>query len=266
MANKHSKLNFITGVAAFALVLGAGPAFAQYNSASQTQKSNPGVSGTNEQTVTSANAKTPADDAFAQKAVQADMAEVKLGQLAEQKGTNPAVRDFAKRMVQDHSKNENDLTTTASRENVALPSGIDKADQNTYDRLSKLSGDSFDRAYARDMVKDHTKDVAEFQKEAKDGHDEAIKNYAAANCAYPAEPSRDCSSDGANRNAVREQPRAEQRHHVSQQQHCAGHALTLSLVSFDPCTLVPAFRRRKAGTFFFAPFASNFPSAPALPL
>jgi len=178
MANKQSKLNFITGVAAFALVLGAGPAFAQYNSGSQTQKSNPGVSSTNEQTVTSANAKTPADDAFAQKAVQADMAEVKLGQLAEQKGTNPAVRDFGKRMVQDHSKNENDLTTTASRENVALPSGIDKADQNTYDRLSKLSGDSFDRAYARDMVKDHTKDVAEFQKEAKDGHDEAIKNYA----------------------------------------------------------------------------------------
>ena len=59
-----------------------------------------------------------------------------------------------------------------------MPSGIDKADQNTYDRLAKLNGDAFDRAYARDMVKDHTKDVAEFQKEAKDGHDQAIKNYA----------------------------------------------------------------------------------------
>ena len=164
---KHNKFNFITGVAAFALVLGAGPAFAQYNSAPQTQAEN------------SANAKTPADDAFTQKAVQGDMAEVKLGKLAEQKGTNPAVMDFAKRMVQDHSQNEKDLQNTASREDVALPSGIDKADQNTYDRLSKLSGDSFDRAYAHEMVKDHTQDVADFQKEAKDGHDEAIKNYAA---------------------------------------------------------------------------------------
>lgn len=176
---KHSKLNFITGVAAFALVLGAGPAFAQYNSAPQTQKSNPGVSSTNQQAANSENAKSTADDAFAQKAAQGDMAEVKLGQLAEQRGTNPAVKDFGKRMVQDHSKNENDLKTTASRENVVLPSGVDKADQATYDRLSKLNGEAFDRAYARDMVKDHTKDIAEFQKEAKDGHNDAIKNYAA---------------------------------------------------------------------------------------
>ncbi len=176
MANKHNKLNFITGVAAFALVLGAGPAFAQYNPQPQgTEKSNPGVYSTTDQT----NTKSPADATFAQKAAQGDMAEVKLGRLAEQKGTNPAVRDFGKRMVQDHSKNEKDLQNTASREDVALPSGIDKADQATYDRLSKLSGDSFDRAYAHDMVKDHTNDVADFQKEAKDGHDEAIKNYAA---------------------------------------------------------------------------------------
>ena len=167
MANKHSKWNFITGVAALALVFGAGPAFAQYDSAPETQTPN------------SANEKSTADATFAQKAAEGGMAEVKLGQLAEQKGTNPAVRDFAKRMVQDHSKSETDLQNTASRENMALPTGIDKDDQATYDRLSKLSGDAFDRAYAHDMVKDHTKDVADFQKEVKDGHDEAIKNYAA---------------------------------------------------------------------------------------
>src|SRR5579864_6809006 len=138
MANRHSKLNFIAGLAALALVFGAAPVFAQYNRAPQT--------------VNEANTKSPADDAFTQKAVQGDMAEVKLGQLAEEKGTNPAVRDFAKRMVQDHSQNEKDLENTASREDVALPNGIDKADQATYDRLSKLSGDAFDRAYAHDMV------------------------------------------------------------------------------------------------------------------
>lgn len=174
MATKHSKLNFITGVAALTLVFGAGSAFAQYNPQPQgTQKENPGVYST------TTNAKTSADDAFAQKAAQADRAEVKLGQLAEQKGTNSTVKDFGKRMVQDHSKNEAMLKETASRENVVLPAGIDKADQDTYDQLSKLSGTAFDRAYANDMVKDHTKDVAEFQKEAKDGHNQAIKNYAA---------------------------------------------------------------------------------------
>jgi len=60
-----------------------------------------------------------------------------------------------------------------------LPTGMDKSDQATYDRLSKLSGEAFDRAYARDMVNDHSKDVSEFQKEAKNGRDENIKNFAA---------------------------------------------------------------------------------------
>ncbi len=92
------------------------------------------------------------------------MAEVKLGQLAEQKGTNPAVRDFAKRMVQDHSKSETDLQNTASRENVALPTGIDKDDQATYDRLSSFPAMPLIALYAHDMRKDHTKDVADFQR------------------------------------------------------------------------------------------------------
>ena len=177
MANKN-KFNFITGVAALTLVFSAGSAFAQYDPEPHgTQKSPPGVY--SDQQASSPDSKTTSDQDFAMKAAQGGMAEVKLGQLAQQKATSPTVRDFAKRMVQDHSKNENVLQNTASRENMALPTGIDKDAQDTYDRLSKLSGDAFDRAYAHDMVKDHTKDVADFQKEAKDGHDEAIKNYAA---------------------------------------------------------------------------------------
>ncbi|MFZ3214548.1 MAG: DUF4142 domain-containing protein [Candidatus Acidiferrales bacterium] len=50
--------------------------------------------------------------------------------------------------------------------------------QATYDRLAKLSGEAFDRAYARDMVRDHRSDVATFRYEANDGKDTAIKNFA----------------------------------------------------------------------------------------
>jgi putative membrane protein len=74
-------------------------------------------------------------------------------------------------MVQDHSKANNELKDVTSKENIPLPNEMDKSDQATYDRLSKLSGDAFDRAYARDMVKDHSKDVSESQK--------SIKNFAA---------------------------------------------------------------------------------------
>jgi putative membrane protein len=92
---------------------------------------------------------------------------------------SPAVKNFGRRMVQDHSKANNELKDVTSKENIPLPNEMDKSDQATYDRLSKLSGDAFDRAYARDMVKDHSKDVSEFQKEAKNGKDESIKNFAA---------------------------------------------------------------------------------------
>jgi putative membrane protein len=177
------KMNVITGVAALALVFGAAPAFAQYGGSSGTTRQPQGRqqdSTTQDNTDTnSANTKSSADENFAKKAAEGGMAEVKLGQLAEEKGSSPTVKNFGRRMVQDHSKANNELKDVTSKENIPLPNEMDKSDQATYDRLSKLSGDAFDRAYARDMVKDHSKDVSEFQKEAKNGKDESIKNFAA---------------------------------------------------------------------------------------
>jgi putative membrane protein len=178
------KMNMITGVAALALVFGAAPAFAQYGGSSGTTRQPQGrqqdsTTSQDNTDTNSANTKSSADENFAKKAAQGGMAEVKLGQLAEQKGSSPEVKNFGRRMVQDHSKANNELKDVTSKENIPLPNEMDKSDQATYDRLSKLSGDAFDRAYARDMVKDHSKDVSEFQKEAKNGKDESIKNFAA---------------------------------------------------------------------------------------
>src|SRR5689334_21475674 len=152
MANK---MNMITGVAALALVFGAAPAFAQYSGATQQQGRQPSTT-TNQgnSETTEANTKSTADENFVKKAAAGGMAEVKLGQLAEERGSNPAVKTFGRRMVQDHSKADNELKGAASKENMELPTEMDKSDQAAYDRLSKLSGDSFDRAYARDMVRD----------------------------------------------------------------------------------------------------------------
>src|SRR5215469_3855600 len=172
-------MNAITGAAALALVFGAGPEFAQYSGNSGTTQRQGGATENEQTSQTASTKKASADDTFAKKAAQGGMAEVELGQLAEEKGSNPAVKTFGRRMVQDHSKTNNQLKSAAQEENITLPTEMDKTDQATYDRLSKLSGEAFDKAYARDMVKGHTKDVSDFQKEAKDGHNEAIKNFAA---------------------------------------------------------------------------------------
>jgi putative membrane protein len=121
---------------------------------------------------------TAPDVHFAKEAAQGGMAEVKLGQLAQEKGSNDSVKSFGKRMVDDHSKAGDKLKEVASRESITLPNDLSAKDQATYDRLSKLNGAAFDRAYARDMVKDHETDIAAFQKEASAGKDDSLKSFA----------------------------------------------------------------------------------------
>ena len=118
------------------------------------------------------------DSTFATQAAGGGIAEVKLGELAQQKGTTSAVTEFGKRMVTDHSNANDQLKGVASRDNITLPTTMDSKDQAEYNKLSKLSGTEFDKAYAKDMVQDHEKDIAAFKKEANDGQNPDVKNFA----------------------------------------------------------------------------------------
>src|ERR1019366_1566447 len=118
------------------------------------------------------------DDTFAKKAAEGGMAEGELGKLAADKATNEDVKAFGKRMVDDHTKAGDQLKGIAEKENIPLPTELNAKDKAQKDRLSKLSGDAFDRAYINHMVMDHKQDVADFQKEANNGQDDAIKNFA----------------------------------------------------------------------------------------
>lgn len=123
--------------------------------------------------------KMMSDADFAKAAAEGGLAEVKLGQLASDKGSDKVIKDLGQRMVADHNSANNDLKTAATKDNIIVPTEIDQKDQATYDRLSKLSGTAFDRAYARDLVRDHRADIAMFRHEASYGKDAAIKDFAA---------------------------------------------------------------------------------------
>jgi len=81
-------------------------------------------------------------------------------------------------MADDHSKANDKLKEAASKESIPVPSDIGAKNQATYDRLSKLDGAAFDRAYASAMVKDHQADVAAFRKQANAGKNDSIKSFA----------------------------------------------------------------------------------------
>ncbi|MGH9559727.1 MAG: DUF4142 domain-containing protein [Bryobacteraceae bacterium] len=119
------------------------------------------------------------DQQFLKKAAQGNMAEVKLGQLAQQNGSNSSVKQFGERMVKDHSRLDGEAKEVAQKRNITLPTTVSEKDQSEYQRLSLKTGNDFDKAYITAMIRDHEKDIAEFQKEAKSGMDPEIKELAA---------------------------------------------------------------------------------------
>ena len=123
-------------------------------------------------------AMSKSDQDFARKAAAGGMAEVSLGQLAQQNAGSAQVKDFGQKMVTDHGQANQELRQIAQQENLTLPGAPDSKDQATEKRLSRLKGAAFDAAYTKDMVQDHAQDVADFKREAQSGQDPALKAFA----------------------------------------------------------------------------------------
>jgi putative membrane protein len=81
-------------------------------------------------------------------------------------------------MVDDHSRANSELMQLASGKGITLPTTLDAKHQSLIAKMSALSGAEFDRAYAKEMVKDHNKDVALFQRQASRGADADLKTFA----------------------------------------------------------------------------------------
>jgi putative membrane protein len=127
---------------------------------------------------TNEHGKQSADSGFAKEAAEGGLAEVQLGKLATEKASNGDVKKFGQMMVDDHSKANDQLSQIAQSKHLTVPQKISSKDQATYDRLSGLTGDAFDRAYIRLMVEDHKKDVQEFKKQSTSGADPELKQFA----------------------------------------------------------------------------------------
>jgi putative membrane protein len=121
-----------------------------------------------------------ADREFIKKAAAHGAAEVELGTLATQRAARPAVRDFGAKMVKDHGAANAELATLAKSKGVDAPTTPDPMHKAVRDRLMALQGADFDRAYMQEMVKDHTQDVAEFEKASQTASDADLRNWAAA--------------------------------------------------------------------------------------
>jgi len=110
---------------------------------------------------------------FITKAIEGNLAEVQMGQLAQEKGASEGVRSFGQTLQQDHAAGAQKATTVARQLGVNPPTEPNKNQKAMHASLNKLSGQAFDRKFASEMVKDHKKEIAEYQKAAKKQGDPA---------------------------------------------------------------------------------------------
>jgi putative membrane protein len=118
------------------------------------------------------------DRNFLMDAAMGGMLEVELGRMATTQGASDAVKQFGQRMVDDHSKANQELMSLAQTKGITLPTEMDEKHKKDMTKLSSLSGADFDREYGKMMLSDHRKDVSEFEKQSAKGMDADLKAFA----------------------------------------------------------------------------------------
>ena len=126
---------------------------------------------------------SPEDQTFVNEASRGGKMEVKLGELAERNSSSSEVKEFGAHMVKDHTRLNKELGLAATSIGLTVPTDLSEDQKAEYTKLSKLSGKSFDKEYIELMVKDHSEDLAAFQKAESTAQDPKLK--AAISSAIP---------------------------------------------------------------------------------
>lgn len=153
------------------------PSMPQSQTRPDTDTQNPGTNAGTQGSPTSA--QDISERAFISQAMEGGVAEVQLGQLAQQKSQSNDVKQFAQKMVNDHGQmGEKWLKPVAQQMGLSAPTSPSKKDKKELQKLEGLSGQDFDREYITMMVKDHQKDLKDFQSEANAAQDPTVKEIA----------------------------------------------------------------------------------------
>jgi putative membrane protein len=118
------------------------------------------------------------DQRFITSAAEANLAEIEMAKLVGQKSTDPAVKDFANRMITDHTQASQKLATVAEADGVKLPTEESAAEQNKKSELQKLSGAQLNEAYLRNELQGHKETISAFENEIEHGQNQQTKSYA----------------------------------------------------------------------------------------
>jgi len=108
-----------------------------------------------------------ASQKFLKEAIEGNFAEVQMGQLAQKQGNSDGVRSFGQMLEKDHSDANKKAIEVANSLGMTPPTDPNKKQKADYDKMSKMSGAQFDKAFATHMVADHKKDIKEYERASK---------------------------------------------------------------------------------------------------
>lgn len=115
---------------------------------------------------------------FVEQAASDNMAEIELSRLALDKSQNSEVKNLAQTVVDDHQKSLDKLKSIANDQKFPIPTSATTQAKQEYQKLSKLSGNDFDRQYLMLMQKDHNRAVQTFQQASNQLQNDDLKSYA----------------------------------------------------------------------------------------
>lgn len=163
-----------------AIALALSATFAAGASVAQTSATQPPVTSpaASPAKAVSGTALSSSDRKFVTTAAEAGAAEVAMGKLAKDKATSADVKDFASHMVSDHQKAGDELKAIATSKGMTPSDKLSTKDQAAMDKLSKLQGADFDKAYVNSQVSAHKDAVSLFSSESKSGKDSDLKQFA----------------------------------------------------------------------------------------
>ncbi len=139
---------------------------------------NPGRSPNTPTGESSPNSLSSTDSKFVMEAAQTGMLEVQLGELAVQRGSSAGVKKYGQEMVEEHTQKNQELMQLAKQKGVEVPTEMSSQNKDLTDRLSQLSGTSFDAAYKQAMIDSHNQAIALFQAQSQQGQDPELKAWA----------------------------------------------------------------------------------------
>lgn len=118
------------------------------------------------------------DRTFVQQAAIGGLAEVQDGQFAVSKAQSASVRQFAQKMITDHTPNNQELMTLAQQKGVTPPSVLDAKHAQEAAALQQKFGPAFDTAYITGQVTSHQDTASVMQTEVQSGTDPDLKAFA----------------------------------------------------------------------------------------